>query len=75
MPEMAIGTRSERQAVVSAIILAGAGNALSSFGERPDSGYYDEIEDLPYELVAAITADLLKNLPGNGWDARIPDPR
>ncbi len=67
------GTRAQRQAVVSAIVLAGAGNALTSFGENPDSGYYDDVKDMPYELVAAITADLLKNMPGTAWDSRLPD--
>ena len=71
---MTVGTRAQRQAVASAIVLAGAGNALSSFGEAPGSGYYDQLAGLDYDLVAAITADLLKGLPGTAWDTRLPDP-
>lgn len=67
------GTRKQRSEVAMRI-LEQAEQILAIHGEY--TGYQDEVDEMPYETVAAILGELLQNLPTGGrWVLSIPDPK
>lgn len=68
-----MSSRKDRQAVAQ-FILSAVGAHLEMFAEKPDCGYFDDIKHLTSDGVGEIVADLLKRLPGDSWDTRIPEP-
>lgn len=68
-------TRKQKQAVAM-LIMRGAADIAEAFTEEPESHPEREtLEDVSYRELTECMAQLLKGLPGDEWDMRLPLPK
>lgn len=60
-------TREQKRRLGDALIFHVAQNMLGSVGD--ESGYFQDISDLPYEEIRLQLSKWLSNIPANHWDA------